>query len=157
MYKDALDQAETRDKAVEFSRSNDKKWKRRRKGQQTNLTNECKLQLNHMTRTDKNFPVVVTGENCLDYSVISNYMNMKSKVVKVDKKLAEQATGVRSKQRRGRGEGYVIGEEEGGANNGEDAVMGRDNVQEQEDGNGDAAEGDIYKEEVNNNNKESTT
>ena len=56
-------------------------------------------------------------------------MNTKSKVVKVDKKLAEQATGVRSKRRQGRGEGAVIGEEECGANNGEDAVMGRDNVQ----------------------------
>ena len=51
-----------------------------------------------MTQTKKNCPVVVTGENCLDYSVISNYMNTKSKVVKVDKKLAEQATGVRSKK-----------------------------------------------------------
>ena len=45
-----------------------------------------------MTQTEKIFPVVVTGENFLDYSVISNYMNTKSKVVKVDKKLAEQAT-----------------------------------------------------------------
>ena len=70
-------------------------------------------------------------------------MNTKSKVVKVDKKLVEQATGVRSKRRQGRGEGSVIGEEEGGANNGVDAVMGRENVQEQEDGNGDATEGDI--------------
>ena len=82
-----------------------------------------------MTRTENNFPVVVTGENCFDYSVISNYMNTKSKVVKVDKKLAEKATGVRSKQRQGRGEGAVIGKEEGGANNGDDAVMGRENVQ----------------------------
>ena len=73
-----------------------------------------------MTRTEKNFPVVVTGENCLDYSVLSNYMNTKLKVVKVDKKLVEHVTGVRSKQRQGRGEGAVIGEEEGGANNGED-------------------------------------
>ena len=72
--------------------------------------NECKLQLNHMTRTEKNCPVVVTGENCLDYSVISNYMNTKLKFVKVDKKLAEQATGVRFKRRQGRGEGSVIGE-----------------------------------------------
>ena len=71
-------------------------------------------------------------------------MNTKSKLVKVDKKLAEQATGVRSKRRKGRGEGAVIGEEEGGANNGKDAVMGRENVQEQEDGNGDAEEGDVY-------------
>ena len=70
-------------------------------------------------------------------------MNTKSKVVKVDKKLAEQVTGVRSKRRQGRGEGAVISEEEGGANNGEDAVMRRENVQEQEDGNGDAAEGDV--------------
>ena len=70
----------------------------------------------------------------MDYSVSSNYMNTKSKFVKVDKKLAEQATGVRSKRKQGRGEGTVIGEEEGGANNGEDAVMGRENVQEQEDG-----------------------
>ena len=96
-----------------------------------------------MTRTEKNCPVVVTGENCSDYSFISNYMNMKSKVVKVDKKLAEQATGERSQRRQGRGEGAVIGKEEGGDNNGEDAVMGRENVQEQEDGNGDAAEGDV--------------
>ena len=66
-----------------------------------------------------------------DYSVISNYMNTKSKVVKVDKKLAEQATGVISKWSQGRGKGAVIGEEEGGANNGEDAVMGQENVQEQ--------------------------
>ena len=123
VYKDALDQADAQDKSVESSRSSDKKRKRRRKGQQTNSTNKCKLQLNRMTRTKKNCPVVVTGENCLDYSVISNYMNTKSKVVKVDKKLAEQATGVRSKQRQGRGEGAVIGEEEGGANNGEGAVM----------------------------------
>ena len=56
-------------------------------------------------------------------------MNTKPKVVKFDKKLAEQATGVRSKQRHGRGEGAVIEEEECGANNGEDAVMGRENVQ----------------------------
>ena len=70
-------------------------------------------------------------------------MNMKSKVVKVDKKLAEQATGVRSKQRQGRGKGDVIVKEEGGANNGEDDVMGRENVQEQEDGNGGAVEGDV--------------
>ena len=96
-----------------------------------------------MTQNENNFPVVVTGDNCLDYSVISNYMNTKSKVVKVDKKLAEQATGVRSKRRQGRGEGAVIGEEEGGANNGDAAVMGRENIQEQENGNGDAAEGDI--------------
>ena len=144
MYKDALDQAYAQDKAVESSRSNDKKRKRRRKGQQTKFTNECKLQLNCMTQTEKNCPVVVvTGEKCLDYSVISNYMNTKSKVVKVDKKLAEQATGVRYKRRQDRDEGAVIGEEEGGANNGEGAVMGRENVQEQEDGNGDAAEGDV--------------
>ena len=69
VYKYVLDQEDARDKYVESSRSNDKKRKRRRKGQETNFTNECKLQLNHMTRTDKNFPVVVTGENCLDYSV----------------------------------------------------------------------------------------
>ena len=61
----------------------------------------------------------------MDYSVIRNYMNTKYKVVKVDKKLAEQATGVRSKRRQGRGEGAVIGEEEGGDNNGEDYFMGR--------------------------------
>ena len=91
----------------------------------------CKLQLNRMTRTEKNCPVVVTGENCLDYSIIRNYMNTKLKVVKFDKKLAEQATGVISKQRQGRGEGAVIDEEEGGANNGEDAFMGMENVQEQ--------------------------
>ena len=96
-----------------------------------------------MTRTEKNYPVIVTGDNCLDYSVINNYMNMKQKVVKVDKKLAEQATGVRYKRRQGRGKEAVIGEEEGGANNGEDAFMGRENVQEQEYGNGDAAEGDV--------------
>ena len=84
-----------------------------------------------MALNEKNCPVVVTGENCLDYSVVSNYMNTKSKVVKVDKKLAEQATGVRSERRQGRGEGDVIGEEESGANNGEDAVMERENVQEQ--------------------------
>ena len=82
-----------------------------------------------MTRTENNCPVVVTGENCLDYSVMSNYMNTKSKVVKVNKKLAEQATGVRSKRRQDRGKGAVIGEEDGGANNGDDAVVGRDNVQ----------------------------
>ena len=129
MYKDALDQADAQDKAVKRSCSNNKKRKIKRKGQQTSFTNECKLQLNFMTGTEKNFPVVVTGENCLDYSVISNYMNMKSKVVKVDKKLAEQATAVISKRSHGRGKGAVIGEEEGGANNGEDAVMGRENVQ----------------------------
>ena len=55
----------------------------------------------------------------------------------------EHATGGRSKQRQVRGEGAGIGEEECGSNNGEDAVMGRENVQEQEDGNGDAAEGDV--------------
>ena len=49
---------------------------------------------------------------------------------------------MRSKRRQGWGEEAVIGEEEGGANNGEDAVMGRENVQEQEDVNGDTAEGD---------------
>ena len=65
----------------------------------------------------------------MDYSVISNYMNMKSIVIKFDKKLAEQETEVISKRRHGRGKGAVIGEEEGGANNGEDAVMGRENVQ----------------------------
>ena len=129
MYKDSLYQSDARDKAVESSRSNNKKRKIRRKGQQTNFTKECKLQLNCMTRTENNFPVVVTGENCLDYSVISNYMNTKSKVVKVDKKLAEQATGVMSNRRQDRGEGAVIGEEDGGANNGDDAVVGRDNVQ----------------------------
>ena len=96
-----------------------------------------------MTQIEKNCPVVVTGENFLEYSVISNYMNTKSKVVNVDKKLSEQAIGVRSKQRQGRGEGTVIGEEEGGADNSKDDVMGRENVQEQEDGNGDAAEGDV--------------
>ena len=63
-YKDALDQAEVWDKAVKSSCSNYKKRKRRRKGQQTNFTNECKLQLNRMTRTKKDCPVVVTGENC---------------------------------------------------------------------------------------------
>ena len=88
VYKDALDQSDARDKAVGSSRSNNKKSKRGRKGQQKHFTNECKLQLNCMTRTKKNCPVVVTGENCLDYSVIRNYMNTKSKVVKVDKKLA---------------------------------------------------------------------
>ena len=62
-----------------------------------------------MTRTEKNCPVVVTGENCLDYSVISNYTNTKSKVVKVDKKLAEQSTGMISKLRQVWGEGAVIG------------------------------------------------
>ena len=51
-------------------------------------------------------------------------MNTKSKVLTVDKKLAERATGARSKRRQCRGEGAVIGEEEGGANNGEDAFMG---------------------------------
>ena len=66
VYKDALDQADAQDKAVKINRSNDKNSKRRRKGQQTNFTNECKLQLNCMTRTEKNCPVVVTGENCLD-------------------------------------------------------------------------------------------
>ena len=105
--------------------------------------NKCKLQLNCMTQTEKNCPVVVTGENCVYYSVISNYMNTKSKVVKVDKNLEEKATGVRSKLRQGRVEWAVIGEEEDGANNGKDAVMGRENVQEQEDGNGDPAEGDV--------------
>ena len=103
MYKDAHDQANTRDKAFKISRSNGKKRKRRGKGQQTNFMNKCKLQINRMTQTEKNFPVVVTGENCLDCSVISNYMNTKSKVVKVDKKLAEQAIGVRYKLRKGRG------------------------------------------------------
>ena len=88
VYKDAIDQADARDKSVESSCSNNKKRKRRRKRQQKKLTNECKLQLNRMTRTKKNCPVVVTGENCLDYSVINNYMNTKPKVVKVDKKLA---------------------------------------------------------------------
>ena len=88
VYKDAPDQADVRDKSVESSRSNNKKMKIRRKGQQKNITNECKLQLNRMTRTENNFPVVVTGENCLDYSVISNYMNTKLEDVKVDKKLA---------------------------------------------------------------------
>ena len=82
-----------------------------------------------MTQTKKNCSVVVTGENVLDYSVIRNFMNKKMKVVKVDKKLAEQATGVRSKLRQGRGEGAVIVEEEGGASNGEDDFMGRENVQ----------------------------
>ena len=110
VYKDALGQADARDKDVKSSRSNNKKRKRIRKGQQTNVTNERKLQLNRMTRTEKNCPVVVTGENCLEYSVISNYMNTKSKVVKVHKKLAEQATGVRSKRTQGRVEGAVIGE-----------------------------------------------
>ena len=66
VYKDALDQAYAQDKAVESSRSSDMKRKRRRKGQQTNFMNECKLQLNNMTQTKKNCPVVVTGENCLD-------------------------------------------------------------------------------------------
>ena len=66
VYKDALDQADARYKAVKISRSNNKKRKRRRKGQQTNFTNECKLQLNCMTQTKENCPVVVTGENCLD-------------------------------------------------------------------------------------------
>ena len=143
VYKDALDQADARYKAVKSSRSNDKKRKIRRKGQQTNFTNECKLQLNRMPRNEKNCPVVDTGENCLDYSVIRNYVNTKSKVVEVDKKLAELATWVRSKRKQGRGEGYVIGKEEGGANNGENAFMGRENVQEQEYGNGDAAEVDV--------------
>ena len=55
VYKDAHDQANMWDKAVESSRSNDKKRKIRRKGQQTNFTNECKLQLNNMTRTKKKF------------------------------------------------------------------------------------------------------
>ena len=66
MYKDALDQADARDKAVKISRSNNKKKKRRIKGKQTNFTNERKIQLNHMKLTKKNCPVVVTGENCLD-------------------------------------------------------------------------------------------
>ena len=52
VYKDALDQEDARDKAVKSSRSNDKKREKRRKGQQTNFTNECKLQLNRMTRTE---------------------------------------------------------------------------------------------------------
>ena len=82
-----------------------------------------------MTQTKNNCSVVVTGENVLDYSVIKNFMNTKLKVVKVDKKLAEQPTGVRSKLRQVREEGDVIVEEEGGTNNGEDDVMGRDNVQ----------------------------
>ena len=52
---------------------------------------------------------------------------------------------MRSKRRQGRGEGAVIDKDEGGANayNGKDAVMGRENVQEQEDVNGDAAEGEV--------------
>ena len=41
VYKDALDQADVRDKTVESSCSNNNKRKRRRKGQQTNFTNEC--------------------------------------------------------------------------------------------------------------------
>ena len=77
VYKDARDQANMRDKAVESSRSNDKKRKRRIKGQQNKFTNECSLQLNHMTRTENNCPVVVTGENSWDYSFISNFMNTK--------------------------------------------------------------------------------
>ena len=48
-YKDALGQADAQDKAIESSRSKNKKRKIRRKGQQTNFTNECKLQLNSMT------------------------------------------------------------------------------------------------------------
>ena len=143
VYKDKIGKSYAQDKAVESSRSNDKKRKIIRKVQQTKFTNECKLQLNRMTQTEKNCPVLVTGENCLDYSVISNYMNTKSKVVKVDKKLAEQAIGVRSKRSQGRVEGAVIGKVKGGANNGENTVMGRENVQEQEYGNGDAEEGDI--------------
>ena len=51
VYKDARDQANMWDKAFESSCSNDKKRKIRRKGQQTNFTNECKLQINRMTRT----------------------------------------------------------------------------------------------------------
>ena len=50
---------------------------------------------------------------------------------------------MRSKPRQGRGEGDVIGKTEGGANNGKDSVMGQENVQEQEDGNGDESEGDV--------------
>ena len=84
VYKDALDQADVRDKDVKISHSNNKKRKRRIKGQHF-FTNECKLQLNRMTRMEKNCRVVVTGENCLDYSVIRKYMNTESKVVKVDK------------------------------------------------------------------------
>ena len=94
MYKDALDQADVRDNDVKSSHSNNKKRKRIRKGQQTNFTNKCKLQLNRMTQNERNCPVLVTGENRLDYSVISNYMSKKSRVVKVDNKLVEQATGV---------------------------------------------------------------
>ena len=60
-----------------------------------------------MTQTKKNCSVVVTGENVLDYSVIKKFMNTKLKVVKVDKKLAEQATEVRSKLRKCREEGYT--------------------------------------------------
>ena len=52
VYKDARDQANMWDKAVESSRSNDKKRKIGRKGQQTNFTNECKLQINRMKRTE---------------------------------------------------------------------------------------------------------
>ena len=37
VYKDAIDQEDDRDKAVEISHSNDKKRKRRRKGKQTIL------------------------------------------------------------------------------------------------------------------------
>ena len=37
MYKDSLDQADTQDKSVESSRSNDKERKIRRKEQQKNL------------------------------------------------------------------------------------------------------------------------
>ena len=47
------------------------------KKKHANFIKECRAQLNNMNRSEKNLPVVITGENSLDYIAVSTYMNTK--------------------------------------------------------------------------------
>ena len=52
-----------------------------------NLRKECRKQLQQMKRTVKNSPIFLSGDNTIDYKIISQFMNSKSKKVAVDRSL----------------------------------------------------------------------
>jgi hypothetical protein len=49
---------------------------------------ECRKQLERMNRIEKNSPIILTGQDAINYRIISQFMNTKNKMVKVDKTLA---------------------------------------------------------------------
>jgi hypothetical protein len=56
---------------------------------QLNLRKECRNQLQQMKRTVKNSPIFLSGDNSIDYKIVSQFMNTKSKKVEVDRSLVE--------------------------------------------------------------------